>query len=73
VTFADVTRERLAKWAKDIEPGKATPLILLCIGHEEFSGDLTICVPEDLPREVMVAFLRKTLRILEMHDDCVED
>lgn len=46
----DINRERLRRWARK-----------LGVGHDHNSGTVVVCVTEDMPDEMIRAFLRKAL------------
>lgn len=43
-----ITRERLDEWAQTLAEHHATPILLVAIGHDETTGQLHVCVPEDV-------------------------
>lgn len=42
-----IAHERLETWAKDCVRDHATPALLLAIGHDEFSGEVHLYMPDD--------------------------
>ncbi len=66
-TIRLICETRLEGWGRKLVSDMATPLILIGIGHEEMSGTLVLCTVEDtmMRNELLVAFLRKVIQILE--------
>jgi hypothetical protein len=58
----EITKERLARWAVRLESQHATPLVLVGIGHDHVSGNLVVCLPEDVGNPIVIALL---LRVIE--------
>lgn len=55
-----ITRERLARWAERLRERHATPLVLVGVGHDERSGQVTVVAVDEaeVPDEVVAACLR---------------
>lgn len=64
-TFAEITDERLGGWAKRLKAYNATPLVLLAVGHAQNKGELTVCIPADVPDELIAGALRWVLKGIE--------
>lgn len=43
----DITRRRLKRWGDASIAAHSTPAMLICVGHDERSGNLTLHVTED--------------------------
>ncbi len=57
-------RERLDLWAARMLQENSTPVLLLGVGHGAKSGQLTVCIPQEIPAEtieLVVAFLYREL------------
>jgi len=57
VNTADITRERLRSWSKELDAENATPIALVGIGHGAQSGKVVFCVPENGISDAEVALL----------------
>lgn len=64
-TSAAITRDRLFRWAARLKTLIATPAIMISIGHGKNSGEVVVTCVEDLPKDVVIGFLRQTLALLE--------
>lgn len=58
---AAVTTERLKRWGERLTEAHATPALLVGVGHDHAGGQLHVVIPEDMPTEMAIAFLRKAL------------
>ena len=47
VPTEEITRERFQEWAALLEPNHATPAFLIGIGHDETTGEIHVCYPEE--------------------------
>jgi hypothetical protein len=55
-----IVLERLSRWGVRMGEENSTPVLLLGVGHGDRSGQLTVCITEDLPPkylETLVAYL----------------
>ena len=64
VPTAEITQERLQRWAKLLEESDATPALLLGIGHNRFSGLPVLLTTEDMDRADIRTFLEMALAAL---------
>jgi hypothetical protein len=53
----EICKERLAGWTEQLVGEHATPVILIGVGHDHKSGQLTVVTTEDLPNDAVAAFL----------------
>lgn len=63
-----ITRDRLEEWRQVLRSAKATPVLMVAVGHEEREGELHVLVPEDLEMPYVRAFLRAALDELRHRD-----
>ena len=64
-SFSEITDERLGDWAKRLKASNATPLVLVAIGHEQNSGELTVCVPADVSDALVTGMLKWVIKGIE--------
>lgn len=59
----EITEARLKRWAEKLAKHNATPILLVGVGHEHFSGDLVFCTleAEEMDTRMIVAILRKAI------------
>jgi hypothetical protein len=55
-----ITRERLGRWASQLDRNHATPLALFGVGHDQAKGALVICTVDE--KEMDTVTLRRLLR-----------
>ena len=60
--------ERIPRWAAKLKFEHATPVILIGIGHDHESGQITVCVPENLTDFQIKAILSSALLNLDKED-----
>lgn len=63
-TIRRITDSRLTGWADLLAREHATPALLVGIGHDHKSGDVVVCVCEEVPDEYIRAMLRLALKRL---------
>ena len=56
-----ICKDRLAMWTDDLVGDHATPLLLLGIGHDDRSGNISICTVEEMDRDKITVFLAQAL------------
>ncbi len=61
----EICTERLSSWAVDLALDHATPALLVGIGHDQNSGDVHLCMCENMPMEQMEKILRFALAEVE--------
>lgn len=61
----EITTERLADWRNALVRNHATPVALIGVGHDHNSGELHLCITEDMPVAVLQGFLAWAVRELE--------
>jgi hypothetical protein len=59
VPVEQIIRERFEEWARLAIECHATPVVLLCVGHDEHSGELHVIAAEGLPSLDLAALLLK--------------
>jgi hypothetical protein len=59
-----ICEERMKRWAKIMIEEHSTPFCALAIGHDHKSGQLHVCVPDDVPFEDVALLLEKALALL---------
>lgn len=59
-----ITTERLDSWKELSVSEHATPVALVSVGHDAKSGNLVVCVPEDMKRADVIVLLRGALKLL---------
>lgn len=59
----DICAERLGRWTDRLVEQHSTPLVLLGVGHDGKSGQLTICTPEEITDTDAMVFLEGALKI----------
>ena len=60
-----VTERRLQDWRGPLRKGNATPIVLLGIGREHKSGQLVVCVADDVDNDLVVDSLLSALRTVQ--------
>lgn len=53
----EITRDRLERWIGRLDPATATPVLLIGVGHGTHSGELHVCVAEDILDAQLLYFL----------------
>jgi hypothetical protein len=61
-----ITRQRLECWGERLAEDHCTPAVLIGVGHDHRAGDLHICVPHDLPIQVVRDYLARALDEVEV-------
>lgn len=59
-----VCDERLGRWTRKLVAENATPLVLIGVSHGQKSGQLVVCVPEEVSDELVkgsITFLYETM------------
>ena len=56
-----ITKVRLDRWAELLKENKATPAILIAIGHDEASGQISLYTVEEMGADHLRAFLSYAL------------
>lgn len=56
-----ITAERLEVWRRELAGQHATPLLLMGVGHNEKSGQITICTLRDVDADTLLALLRDAI------------
>lgn len=59
-----INDERLGRWKIQLNRKHATPVLLLGIGHDHNSGNLTLLTTEDITDEELKLFLEYALKSL---------
>jgi len=49
--ISDITVGRLASWSAILIENHSTPGLLIGIGHDHRSGEIHLCIPEDLTQQ----------------------
>lgn len=60
----EITDKRLYGWTRRLVAEHSTPLILLGVGHDGKSGQLTVLTVEEVPNDVLIGALKFALRQL---------
>jgi len=60
--------ERFQKWGFKLLSEYSTPVILIGIGHDHKSGQITVCVPENFTDFEIIGILKATLLQLKKED-----
>lgn len=64
----DINKERLNGWLHRLTNQHSTAQILVGVGHDQVSGQITVIVPEGGPTdEQILLFLKETVRQFEQH------
>lgn len=64
----EITCDRLQKWAFKLLSEHSTPVILIGIGHDHKSGQITVCVPENFTDFEYIGILKAALIQLKKED-----
>lgn len=59
-----ITQQRLDEWETSLSLGFATPIVCIGIAHGAKSGDIHVCLPEDVPIELVRGSLEYLLKHL---------
>lgn len=59
-----INNERLSNWGTQLSDNHCTPAILIGIGHDHRSGELHVCIPENMPMQMALCYLASVLRQL---------
>ena len=57
----EITTDRLREWGEIAIAKHTTPAVLLCIGHDQVSGELHLMCPENLDLEGLRKLLQRAL------------
>jgi folylpolyglutamate synthase/dihydropteroate synthase len=65
-TTAQITEDRLARWADKLKLSDATPLVLLAVGHNAHSGELAVCTLDEpeMSREAILILLARAIAVI---------
>ena len=61
----DITRDRLKGWARLLVDSHATPFAVVGCGHDHNSGQVVLCIPDDVPVADIVTLLEGALVLLK--------
>ena len=64
----EICSQRLQRWGIKLLFEHSTPAILIGIGHDHNSGQITVCVPENLTDFQIKAILSSALLNLDKED-----
>jgi len=56
-----INAERLTDWGIELAHSHSTAALMVGVGHDERSGELHVCVPANLPTQVLIGFLERAL------------
>lgn len=56
-----INQERFTKWQAVLIDKHSTPAILIGIGHDHRAGEIDVCFPENLPTQLAIAYLARTM------------
>jgi hypothetical protein len=65
VNVRKINHERLGRWEKRLNENHSTPVILVCVGHDQVKGRIMLLTTEERTDEEVIVFLREALRQLE--------
>lgn len=65
VNVKHICDERLARWKTQLIRRHSTPLILIGIGHDHKSGEITLLCTEDRTDEELLVFMQNTVNQLK--------
>jgi len=60
-----ITDERLDDWKAKLRQSNATPLALIGVGHDHKSGELVVCIPENIDGRYIADILLGVARKLK--------
>lgn len=60
-----INRHRFEGWTEELAACHATAAFMVGIGHDFNSGCIHLFIPENLPPEIVLAYMRKTVAVLE--------
>ena len=66
---AEVTAFRLSDWGRMLVAKHATPAVLIAVGHDHVSGDVTVLVPDDATMQEVITLLRGVAVSLQRQED----
>lgn len=56
-TIRRINDERLGAWREDLVAVHATPALLIGVGHDAAIGQVHLCMPENMPKEILLSYL----------------
>lgn len=62
--IATINEKRLRGWQNMMNEHHSTAAILIGMGHDQVSGEIHICIPENMSREYVEGLLAKVGEIL---------
>ncbi len=57
VSTEQIANARLESWKHKLADFNATPLVLIGVGHEHKSGELVVCVPNNVEDDLLIGAL----------------
>lgn len=64
----EISCERLQRWTFKLFSEHSTPAILIGIGHDHKSGQITVCVPENFSNDDIINILELAILRLEIKE-----
>ena len=61
-----IGRDRLESWRQRLVNEHSTPILLVGVGHDHKSGQVTLLMPEEMSDEEVKHFLMGALNMLKM-------
>ena len=65
VPTEEITEQRLSSWSKRLSQEHSTPLLMVAVGHDGKSGQLTLLTSEGIPDDVLIGSLRWVLASIQ--------
>ena len=66
---AEATALRLSDWGRMLVAKHATPAVLIAVGHDHVSGDVTVLIPDDVTTAEVITLLRGVAVDLQRQED----
>lgn len=61
-----ICRERLEGWQKRLVQEHSTPILLVGVGHDNKTGQVVLCIPEEMTNREVMHFLQGALNMIKM-------
>lgn len=64
LTIRKICSDRLGVWTDELVRDHSTPMILIGCGHDHHSGQLHLCITEDMDGDHVIRILEDILNLL---------
>jgi len=61
-----IGRDRLEGWRKRLVDEHSTPILLVGVGHDHRTGQIVLCIPEEMTDVEVMHFLEGALNMLRV-------